>query len=138
MKTKNFILSILVLSLALSFSCSKKEEEVLPEPDAREIITGKWLCTEYKVGESEGYSFTVTIAKMADTSNGLFMDNFALLNGRVLGYLIGDHVEIPSQTVNSFLIEGEGFIKSDYTSNWGYTTIHQGDTIEYVASFKPN
>ena len=84
-KIKNSILLIGGLSLSLFVSCSKQEEEIIPNPDSREIISGKWLCTEVEIGGIDPYTFQVTVWMMADTNNGLIMDNFALLNGEVLG-----------------------------------------------------
>ena len=59
MKAKNIYTLLLVLSIALCFSCNKEVEE--PEPDPREVITGSWFCDQRELGDTVISTFKVTV-----------------------------------------------------------------------------
>ncbi|MEZ5084073.1 MAG: hypothetical protein R2750_11585 [Bacteroidales bacterium] len=133
MKTKAGVVIILLTLLWSVISCNKEEE---PTADPRDVITGKWLCTEIDLGTNEQQVFEVTVNAVPGNSAALDLINFAHTNGIVRGYFEVDKVSIPKQTVNDMQVVGTGYIISAYGSNWDYDVTFEGVKYECYAGFK--
>jgi len=134
MNLKKLLFLLFASAMLFNLSCSEEEE---PEPDPREIITGNWICDEQEVGTSNMSTYEVNVTELSGSDDGLKLGNFGNLHGDIMGYLDGNDVDIPYQIVNSIPIEGTGYIFNDMQSNWQYSIVIQGDTVEFIAGFNP-
>jgi hypothetical protein len=104
------------------FACNPNDPSTPDNTDPRDKFVGSWLCNEssHLNGAS---SFTVTISNNPSNSSQILIANFYQLgtSQKVYGVVAGSNVSIPSQTLSSVTIKGDGSIASNNTKiNWNY------------------
>jgi hypothetical protein len=122
MKTKmRFILTLAMITLVIITSCTS--ESPTPSPtDPRASFIGAW-------GVSENWNklaYEVTITNDANSSTGVYIDNFANsgVGVKTFAIIAGSAISIsplPQGLSNGWVIEsGSGYIQGTTKINWAY------------------
>ena len=134
MKLNGSFFLIIGIALILMISACSKEEETVVDP--RDVLTGNWLCYEKEPGDSDVEIYEVTISAKSNDEKRLDMFNFGNIGEIVYGYMDGDSINIPIQTISGCTIEGGGGLLSDYVSLWNYSIIINGEKTDFIGRLR--
>ncbi len=130
---KKFILyfSVLLFSGILFFSgCSKNNPEPSPS-DPRQQYLGSWGVTETT---TKNY-YTATISADPNSSDGVFINNFAASTVQAHAVVSGNSITVTNQQLNNgWIVSGSGtYLSSKIT--WTYSINDGANLTNYIAIF---
>ena len=103
--------------------------------DVIDNITGTWAVSETS-SSNDVQNYQITISKFTD--NTVKISNFNLLGITVEVDVSGLALNIPTQTVDGFIISGDGTVYSNYNRiDLNYSVNDQGGTEDYNAVLTP-
>jgi len=127
---------ILFTLVSIFFSCNPDDTNDTPQPpeDSRDKFVGSWLCNEHS-HQNGNTAFTVTISLNSGNSSQIYLDKF-YGSLKVYGIVANNNVNIPSQSVNNFNVNGSGTItNNNNTINWNYYVSDVADIDTCTAVF---
>ncbi len=130
---KKFILyfSLLSFSVILFFSgCNKNNPEPSPT-DSRQQFIGSWGVNETI---TKNY-YTATISADPNSSDGVFISNFAASTVQAHAVVSGNSISVTSQQLgNGWIVNGTGTYSSNKIT-WPYTINDGANLTNYIAIF---
>jgi len=133
MKNIKYIFGLLLI--AFSFSACDELGDLLSD-DPRDSFVGEWSVEENNTLKSIDH-YNVTIEKSASDSTRIRIKNFYAISYSdvVEGVVSGNQVNIPSQTVSGFTIQGYGSAAvNGKTIGWSYTVDHHTGFVDQVTA----
>jgi hypothetical protein len=132
---KQFNLSVLIILAVFTLSSCEQALDLLSD-DNRDPFVGKWSVAEETTLKTN-YTYFVNIEKSADDSVKVFIKNFYEIdqNASVEAVVNGSNINIPSQSVSGFGIQGYGTMAfSGKTIDWSYTVNYGNGSIDMVTA----
>lgn len=138
LKMRKLIIPGFIILFALTFNSCEEALNLLSD-DPRDSFVGEWSVAEennIKKSTNTDY-YTVTIEKSANDSTKVFIKNFYAISPgtAVTATVSGDNINIASQTVSGYTIQGYGSLAfNGKTIGWSYTVDYHNNFIDQVTA----
>jgi hypothetical protein len=128
---KKYILYFSMLSFFLFLSgCNKNNPEPSPT-DPRQQFLGNWGVNETT---TKNY-YTATISADPNSSDGVFISNFAASTVQAHAVVSGNSITVTSQQLsNGWIVSGTGTYSSNKIT-WSYSINDGANLTNYIATF---
>jgi hypothetical protein len=132
MKSRYFLLAIVISSIAFFASCS--EDDPIIEVDPRDGFLGVWKVNE----DCQRLNYDVNITYDPDNSVQVLIENFVNPGpgyDPVTALIVGDKIFVSQQvTGDNWTVSGEGNLVNNRIE-WEYELIIGGNKLECTASY---
>lgn len=132
MKYKYLSLSLLFFSIIAMSAMCQDDIETNQEVDQREYIEGKWHA-EYS-DDGLPVDYEIEISMDAENDSKIIMKNFFNTSEDAYALMTGNALTIPSQSVGSQTVEGDGSVQDDHLRIDFQITV---DDVQYSISAVP-
>lgn len=133
--------AMFLVSTSLFLTACEPTDNNDPSNDVRDEFVGVWRFTESTTLKSaKAQSYIVTIAKDADNSSQVILENFGNPGASdivAVGIVTSNQIIISTQTMsNSWVVEGSGKVTNVATTqmSWTYSITAGGDKDYYTAT----
>jgi hypothetical protein len=126
---------VIIILASISFSSCEDVLDLLSD-DPRDSFIGDWDVKEENTLKSTDY-YIVSIEKSDSDSTAVFINNFYAINTSTSAKAIvsGNNINIPSQSMSGFTIQGYGSIAGNgKTIDWSYTVNHNNGFVDQVTA----
>lgn len=133
MKIIKLTLYLVILAMTVAWSGCTKDSNTSPDTTTRSEFLGQWVVTPTK------FTYDVTISADPNSSNGVFISNFALIG---LSYppasaeINGNTIVLDANQVigDGLIVNGSGTL-SGTKIIWNYTTFDGADLTEVAETY---
>ncbi len=125
-----WLLAIIIITIAPA--CLPDDD--LIDDDVRDSFVGTWRFDESPL-KSPATFYTVVITKDPGNTSQVLLRNFANVGNfqTAYGIVTQSQIAVPSQTVASLVISGNGILAGSTQMNWTYSINDGADLVNYTA-----